>query len=167
MSEWLRLTNEIKRSPVDSLLTPVQQAIRDQLVSLLRFPKWANLYGVTGSGKTLVAWALARATGAIYLPSPDVIDGQDGRDGLIIDNAPLSENDVRRVFAHCNLISAYTVLLITKQPITMPMSRVELSLPNEADLAFMIRSLARLSYHCDTKRLPPQPNFWNILQACV
>lgn len=167
MSEWLKLVNGIKRRPVETLLTPSQKTAYAAIIDLLRYPKWINLSGAAGSGKTLVAWSLARATGAIHVVSPSMLEDQHAQEGLLIDSAPNDEAGVRRILARCNLLGARSVVLITQQPIAMPMARVELSLPDEQDVRIVMKSFALLGYRCDQARLPASPNLWNILQASV
>jgi len=168
MSVWLQLVNEIKRRSPDQLITPAQRIARDQVLNFMRFPQWINLYGKPGSGKTFIAWALARAGGAGYLSFPDQLKNITlTQEALLIDNAPHEEFDVRRILSSCDLLGASSVVLITRMPITMPMKRVEVPLPSSEDLALIFKSLGLLNYPCRQSTLPPSPNLWDVLQACV
>ncbi len=168
MSAWLELSNEIKRRHNTSYLTVPQRAAYDGLLEHLRGPNWVNLCGPPGSGKTLLAWLLARATGLTYV----VHTAQLGHltpalDGLIIDNAPVAEADARAVLAECGLLNCLTVLLITQRTIAMPMRRVALPLPTPDDIQDVTRTLSRLGYACNRASLPAQPSYWDVLASCT
>lgn len=168
MSAWLELGNEIKRHYSTSYLTVSQRAAYEALLKHLRGPNWVNLCGPPGCGKTLLAWLLARATGLSYVVHPAQLRHMPPTpDGLIIDNAPISEADARAVLAECGLLNCLTVLLITQRPIAMPMRRVALPLPTSDDIQDVIRTLARLGYACNRASLPLQPSYWEVLAACT
>lgn len=168
MSAWLELSNEIKRGHNTGYLTVPQRVVYEALLGHLRGPNWVNLCGPLGSGKTLTSWLLARATGLSYIAHPAQLRHlPPAPDGLIIDNAPVSEADARAVLAECGLLNCLTVLLITQQPIAMPMRRVALPLPTPDDIQDVSRTLARLGYVCNWASLPPQPSYWDVLAACI
>lgn len=168
MSTWLELSNELKRHYHGGYLTATQQAAYASLLEQLRGPNWVNLYGRPGSGKTLLAWLTARATGLAYVARPsDLGHMPPAPDGLIIDNAPVSEADARAVLAECQLLNCLTVLLVTQRPIAMPMRRVELSAPTTDDIQTVAQTLARLGYPCNRASLPQQPSCWDVLAACI
>ena len=168
MSTWLHLLNEIKRRPPEHYLTVSQRAVRDQIADWLRYPQWVNLYGKPGAGKTFVAWSLVRAIGALHISLPSSLKGLvNPPDIVLIDNAPYSESDVRRIFSTCELLSIPSVVLLTRQPVRMPMKSVELPLPTPDDLVVVTRSLGLLNYPCKKSLLPGVPNFWDVLQACI
>ena len=164
MSTWLDLVNELKRRNVDELLTPTQREISDRICSLLDFPQRLNLWGPTGCGKTFVAWAIARNTGAMYVPSPERLSDKTAfAEIIIVDNAPTSEGAVRTILATCNLLEARSVILVTKWPIDMPMRRMQMGLPSEDELAIASKNISRLGFY-------PQPgaqsasDFWTLLR---
>lgn len=167
MSEWMRLLSEMKRRPMDEYLTPTQRKARDQICELLRFPNRVNLHGPYGSGKTYIAWAIVRATGATHVPLPENLKHLEPRhDILLIDNAPRFETDVRRLLATANLLGASSVVLITRETIGMPMHRVALTTPDSIEVEAVLRTYGRLGFY-QQHTLPDNPNFWNIMQACV
>lgn len=168
MSRWQSLVNELKRSAQEQNLTPTQRAVRDCILDWMRFPGWINLFGDTGSGKTFVAWSLARANGSTYLPLPALLkELREQGNTLLIDNAPHEEAQVRRLLAQCDMANAPSVVIVTHQAITMPMRRIGLSLPNANDLEVVFKTLALRNYPCDHSQLKSNPNLWNILQACI
>jgi hypothetical protein len=168
MSTWLELLNDIKRRCSAELLTPAQAAAHDHLCQIMSMPEWANLCGPHGSGKTFLAWTVARATGGVYVPVPAQLDElESNQRTLIVDNAPHRENDVRRLLSRCSLLDAKTVLLVTHSPALLPMLRVELPQPSPEDIDLVTRLIIRLGYFFEAERLPENPSFWDVLQASV
>lgn len=168
MSTWLRLVNDLKRRRTEEYLTETQRSTYQALYEMVRFPQWINLYGVHGSGKTFLAWAIARTTGAAYVSTSEQLTSVTlAQEMLIVDNAPHLESDVRRVLASCDLLSANIVILVTDIPITMPIRRIELPRPTSDDISLIVRSLGRLGYPCEYTNLPVFPNLWDLLQACI
>jgi hypothetical protein len=168
MSTWLELNNELKRQYNSGYLTTTQRAAYVSLLDHLRGPHWVNLHGQPGCGKTLLAWLTARATGLTYVTRPsDLRHIPSAPDGLIIDNAPVSEEGARAVLAECGLLNSLTILLVTQQPIAMPMRRVELSMPTTNDIQTVAQTLARMGYLCNRASLPEHPSYWDVLSACI
>lgn len=167
MTEWMRLHNEMKRRPMEKYLTPTQKQARNKTCELLRFPNRINLFGPYGSGKTYVAWAIVRATGATHVPVPEKLHDLDpGQDILLIDNAAHYEADVRRILASANLLGASSVVVITRESVGMPMHRIFLPLPTGSEIEVVLRNYSRLGFY-EQHDLPSNPNFWNIMLSCV
>src|SRR5689334_7799478 len=98
MSTWLKLVNDLKRRRTEEYLTETQQMTYQTLYEMVRFPQWINLYGVHGSGKTFLAWAIARTTGAAYVSTAEQLASLTfAQEMLIVDNTPYVESEVRRV----------------------------------------------------------------------
>lgn len=168
MSTWLELSNEIKRRHSTAYLTDPQRLAHEALLQHLRGPNWVNLCGPPGSGKTLLAWLITRATGLTYVAHPARLRHLPPAPiGLIIDNAPVSEADARTILAECGLLNCLTVLLVTQRQIELQMRRVVLPLPTSDDIQVAARTLARLGYACNRASLPPQPSYWDVLAACI
>ena len=168
MNTWLELINDIKRRFSSEYLTPAQKLAYGALLRHMRVPNWVNLHGPNGSGKTTMAWILARATGANYVPTMNRLQElQPNHEALIIDNSPYREMEVRNVLATCGLLNCYTVVLITTQSITMPIFKVELSLPNWEEIEMIEKTLTRLGYICNKSKLPENPSFWDVIGGCV
>lgn len=168
MSTWLKLSNELKRHYQSGYLTPTQQTVYASLLQQLQGPHWVNLHSRPGCGKTLLAWLTARAIGLTYVARPSNLrDITSAPEGLIIDNAPVSEADVRALLAECGLLNCLTVLMVTQRPIAMPMRRVALAMPTTDDIQAVAQTLARLGYPCNPSSLPQQPSYWDVLAACI
>lgn len=167
MNHWLELLADLKRRNPHEYLTPTQRAVHDDLCNRLRFPQWINLYGGSGTGKTFVAWAVARAIGGQHVPTISALETvAPGNDILLVDNAPYRQSQVRQVLARCDLLEAKSVVLITHHPVDLPMQRVELSALTEDEIALVVHSIERLGYYRQNS-LPTHPNLWDILQACI
>lgn len=168
MSTWLELLNDLKRRCSAEILTPAQTAARERLCQLMSMPEWVNLCGPHGSGKTFLAWTVARATGGIFIPIPaELGESEAGQPTLIIDNAPHKETEVRRLLARCDLLGASAVLLVTRAPVTLPMPCIELPPPTSEDIEQVSRFISRLGYFFEADRLPETPNFWDVMLASV
>lgn len=167
MSEWLRLTAEIKRRPLADNLTTTQRQSWATLNDLLRFPQRLNLYGPCGCGKTFLAWATAQTTGAVHVPLPDMLEGQTpGTEIILLDNAPADEYAVRRVFAICDLLEIQSVVIITRQPVAMPMRALAVPPPTMEDLDQISRTLGRLGYY-PQRPLSAPANLWDLLHSYI
>jgi len=163
----MELVNEMKRRPPASYLTPTQQRVFDELRDGLRYPNRINLYGPCGSGKTYVGWVIASAVGGVHVPLPELVEKlEPGHDCVVIDNVPHYEADVRRTLARADLIGASSVVLVSQAPVTVTMRRVELPLPTPEEVDQVLQTYWRLGYY-QQHELPEQPNFWQILLACV
>ena len=168
MSEWIKLLNALKQERKVSLLTVPQREAYEQLCRIMDTPEWVNLSGPLGSGKTFVAWAVARAIGATYLPLPSQLNMRDRlTSALIIDNAPHQARKIRALLAHCDMLGVRTVLLITRRPAGLPMSAVSLPAPTPVDIAQMGYVIDQLGYFFEAERLPARPNFWDVLLASI
>jgi tRNA A37 threonylcarbamoyladenosine biosynthesis protein TsaE len=169
MSDWLRLVNEMKRRAPQEYFTPTQRSVYDALVERLQFPNQRiNLYGAPGTGKTYLAWGLARALEAVHVPVASRLREFDGRQMpiLILDNAPTYEDEERSLLADAALMDAGSVVFITQKPTALKMRRIQLDLPNSDDLRQIARTLGRLGFY-EVTALPPSPNLWQLLQCYV
>lgn len=168
MSDWLKLLAELKQRNPTEYLTPTQKVVHDKLCNSLNFPEWINLYGKHGVGKTFVAWSVARAIGGQHIPSPLSLENlKYGDNILLIDNAPYQESSVRKILAKCDLLGAKAIVFITRQPVSLPMKRVELYSPNQEDIEIVLRTFERLGYYRRQNNLSSHPTLWDVLQACV
>lgn len=169
MSDWLRLVNEMKRRTPQEYFTPTQQAAYNSLIELLQFPNQRiNLYGVSGVGKTYIAWGLVRALEAVHVPLPERLCEYGGRDLplIIIDNSPIYEDDLRTILADAALMDAGSVLFITRKPTALRMRQIHLDLPTLDDVRQVARTFGRLGFY-EQSTPPASPNLWQLLQCYV
>ena len=168
MSTWFELLNQLKRRCSVEMLTPAQTAAFNELRRLMLMPDWLNLHGPHGSGKTFLAWALSRAMGVLYIPMPEDLDELPrGQHTVIVDNAPYSEAEVRRILSRCELIGAKTVLLVSCDPVQLPMLAVTLPAPSPEDIERIGQVFTRLSFPVKNESLPEAPTLWDLMLAAV
>jgi len=169
MSEWIRLTNELKlRSPME-YFTPSQMKVYQCLMDVFHWQgQRANLVGVTGSGKTFVAWALARSFDGKYISHPDDVASFNERNIplLVIDSAPHYEDQLRRLIAQAGLLGAERTLFITQKPSQLRMQSFELALPTPEDVSHVQRTLKSFN-GWQSNPLADVPTLWDILQSFV
>lgn len=164
--QWLKLVQQIKRQPVLNLLTNSQRAAHDVVVRQLLRPGYINLWGGLGAGKTLTAKAIGLSSGLNYLFSPSDLDPTVG-EGVIIDNVPAQDREVRQLLGYCHAFKMLKVVLVTDRPTPYCAHQVELGFPTPDDVDMVRRQLLRLQFTCKTEKLPTPPNFWAILQASL
>jgi len=172
MSKWLTMLNELKSRSPREYFTTTQLDAYQTLIELLDLPgQRLNLSGVHGTGKTFVAWGVARAIGIRYLTLPDQLYNDAAHsnwDGevILIDNAPTREDEVRKLLSQASLLNINSLVLISTQPSALKMRRIELSLPTEAEIEQTLKNLRQLGFYLYGS-LPTQPNFWQVLQGCI
>lgn len=167
MSTWFELLNQLKRRCSAEMLTPAQATAFNELCRLMLMPEWLNLSGPHGSGKTFLAWALSRATGGLYVPMPEDLDELPPQHTLIVDNAPYSEAEVRRILSRCELLGAKTVLLVTCEPVQLPMPTVSLPAPSSEEIERIGQVFTRLGFPVKSESLPEGPTLWDLMLAAV
>jgi len=167
MSTWFELLNQLKRRCSAEMLTPAQATAFNELCRLMLMPEWLNLSGPHGSGKTFLAWALSRATGGLYVPMPEDLDELPPQHTLIVDNAPYSEAEVRRLLSRCELLGAKTVLLVTCEPVQLPMPTVSLPAPSSEELERIGQVFTRLGFPVKSESIPEAPTLWDLMLAAV
>lgn len=164
---WMRLHNTMKVRARADMLTKVQIRAYDRILDLLRFPHLVNLCGPTGSGKTYLAWALTDIVEGCHVSVPETLDNLEViPQVLLIDNAPYRELTVRRLMALANLKGAQSVVFITRAPIHLPMSRVELAKPSAEDISLVRTNFERHGFlYSNHHQLPESPNYWQLMLA--
>lgn len=167
MSTCFELLNQLKRRCSAEMLTPAQATAFNELCRLMLMPEWLNLSGPHGSGKTFLAWALSRATGGLYVPMPEDLDELPPQHTLIVDNAPYSEAEVRRILSRCELLGAKTVLLVTCEPVQLPMPTVSLPAPSSEEIERIGQVFTRLGFPVKSESLPEGPTLWDLMLAAV
>ena len=166
MSRWLELTSQIKRRPPEIWMTPTQQAVLAQLEQWLMYPDTVNVYGDAGVGKTYLAWALARRLPGEHVIVPERMGPQDDLvETIIVDNAPYTEQEVRRVLAQCSLRGANTVVLITRRRVALRMGCIELTSPTLEELRQVERNLANFSFQ--DQPVSEGATFWQVINSFV
>ncbi len=178
MSQLLSLTNHLKAQANLNLLTPGQQQALAELESRWQFPDRLNLAGPPGSGKTFLAWTLARQHQAHFYAAPRQLGLEPPPYPLdvVIDNAPTEEKEVRRLLAELQLRQTRRLLLITRQPIRLGLPIIGLPAPTEADIAVVYDNCSRLQFYPAALRDWPgypvareveTPDFWQVIYSVL
>ncbi len=167
MSKLLQLTNRLKAQASWNILTPGQRTILTELEKRWRFPDRINLCGPQGSGKTFLAWVMARQHEAHFYASPGMLDRDEPPypTQIIIDNAPSEEKKLRRLLAELQLRQVCKVLLITRSAIRLGLPVITLPPPAEADITAIYENCSKLQFYC----LGPikKGNFWNVIHSLL
>lgn len=184
MSRLLQLINRLKAQATETMLTPSQRLVLIELEKRWQFPDRLNLWGPPGSGKTFLGWVTARhLPQASFYASPRAFEQAQPpySTGIIIDNAPSEEKEVRRLLSKLQLHQVRQTLLITSNPIRLGWPVIELTLPTTADIAVIHENCSRLQFH-PSSSLPKKPhsgssipsendkeaaNYWHIIYSVL
>lgn len=169
MSEWLRLVNEMKQRRPQDYFTLTQRMVYEAVVERLQFPNQRlNLCGPPGSGKTFLVWGLVKDLDAVHVPAPERLREVDGHDIalLVIDNAPIYEDELRGLLSGAALMDVGSVIFVTQRPTNLKMHQFYLNPPSVDDLRHVARTFGRLGFYEQTTP-PASANFWQLLQCYV
>lgn len=149
MSRLLQLINRLKAEAAETMLTPSQRLVLTELEKRWQFPDRLNLCGPPGSGKTFLGWVMARQSQASFYASPRAFEQAQPPypAGIIIDNAPSEEKEVRRLLSKLQLHQVRRTLFITSSPIRLGWPIMELPLPTAEDIAVICENCSRLQFH--------------------
>lgn len=160
MSLYVQWTNCIKERAEASWLTEHQREVYDRLLAHWHNQPFVNLYGSAGSGKTFIAWLLAKTHHYVY--TQDLREVPANAPNVVLDNAGYSR--VLRPLARS--MGLGRVLLITRQRIPEAMPSVQLEL-TERDV---LQCQAVLARYCDitfTKTTPEGVDLSSIIREEV
>ena len=163
----LALLNRLKVEARRDWLTDSQSAATAEIERHWHFPERVNLCGAPGTGKTFLAWSLARASGAIFYPSPRIYHhtGKPGAACVVVDNAPDNAGAMRQLLAAFQLHDARTALLITTQPNRLGLPTVTLPTPTSQDVDMVYHNLSRLDYYA--LRPVYVVNLWDVISSVL
>ncbi len=167
MSRLLVLLNRLKAEARRDWLTDNQLIASAEIEKHWRFPERVNLYGPPGSGKTFLAWSLARASNAVFYPSPRLYHTATTRDvtPVVIDNAPDDAVAFRRLIGELQLNNTRTALIITKLPNRLGLPTIFLPPPNTQDVDVVYRNLSLLDYYSFTPNYAE--NLWVVIEQVL
>lgn len=166
-SRWMVLSAEIKRSMLmPDYLTPAQLAAYEWLVPLLERPGVASFHGPSGAGKTFTAWVASRSAGARYLSTPNGLSGlkPDETQTVVIDNAPVKEDALRRLLSRCDLYRIQSVVFISAAPNPLRYLTHRLAAPTRTELEGVARRWMQRGYY-NHQPIPDELSFWALLRA--
>jgi hypothetical protein len=166
MTRYIRLLNNIKANIRTLALTPSQEACRRRIEEHLVYPGVVNLYGASGTGKTVLGWAIASDERGSFVqrhlqqsPQATTPDGI-----VVVDNAAAERGRFRRVLAELESAGIVRMVIVTRLPADDYVFRAELNLTDE-DIAVARRNLTKFGYQTSETRFA---TMWHlVLQAAM
>lgn len=149
---YLDLTNQIKTKFSAEWLTPSQKDVLDTLTKKFTAHKTINIYGRPGTGKTFLAWNLAKVMGATYALDIEA-PGLGAR--VILDNCKHAKHQYRTMLLTMHLKGVTKLVLITDKKIPDDITSLELSL-TDADKQKFKNNLWKL---CDMRFTKEKPDY--------
>lgn len=167
MSRLLVLLNRLKVEARRDWLTDSQLIALAEIERAWRFPERVNLHGPSGTGKTFLAWSLARSSSAAYYPSPRTYYASAAQEQtrVVIDNAPDDARAMRHLLGELQIHNARTALIITALPNRLGLPAVALSRPNSQDVDVVYRNLSLLDYY--SLRPLYSENLWAVVEQVL
>lgn len=165
MSRYIRLLNSIKTNIAVLSLTPSQLACRVRIEDRLAYPGIVNLYGQSGTGKTVLGWALSANGYGIFLGYPplQVSDDLKRSNFVIVDNAEADHRAFRRLLGKLETAGVQRAIITTRQPVDDYVFRVELNLTDE-DIATVLQNIRDLGFQFDQTEAP---TLWQLVLHAV
>ncbi|MBE2199246.1 MAG: hypothetical protein IAE79_11600 [Anaerolinea sp.] len=169
MSQLLTLLNRLKVEARAEWLTDNQQVAWHHIRQQVRFPERINLYGVSGSGKTFLAWALANEQNAAFFASPNALFQSDFVNEpprlMIVDNGVSETGELRRLLAELQMRNGRSALLITRQPNQLGLPLIHLPLPTSQDIIVTYHNLSLLEHYALTPLA--EGNLWQVIHSTL
>jgi len=165
MSRYIRLLNSVKANIVTLPLTPSQRACQARIEERLAYPGIVNLYGLPGTGKTVLGWALSCAEHVAFMAHPmqQVLDTLRAQDFVFVDNAEAEHGAFRRLLGVLETAGIQRAVIATHQPVDDYVFRAELNLTDE-DTAVVLRNLRGLGFPTNETRFS---TLWHLLLQAV
>ena len=182
MNRWVDSLNRLRATADATTLSSSQWHAGEAVVALLRAHNTVNLYGLPGTGKTYLGWALARMTGARLVPSPGRLAGLDrygpvasrlgpGLPGhwpdarldgvVIVDQCPDSRTKVRSFVSDVTDAGFRRAVVVTQAPISDHFPHVELRLTPD-DLPRVLAGLAGAGWPVQAPARPVT-SLWDLV----
>lgn len=164
MSEFIRNLNEIKKKHNKFKLTKSQEKAYSEIVSLLQIPRFVNLHGHIGVGKTFLGWRLADNLNWNYIPQIDCLNKIES-EYVIIDNFPSSRQVYRNAIYELSIRGIHKAVFITRKPIEDYVAKVSLSLTKE-DIEIAKNNLT-LCNTCGIYTKTTPKNLWYLVNPTL
>jgi len=165
VSRYIRTLNNIKLNIGVLPLTPSQIACRARIEERLAYPGVVNLYGLHGTGKTVLGWAMADGRKAVYVVHPSrLAESSLASDAIVfVDNAEANRTAFRRLLGILDSAGTERVVVVTHPPADDYVFRAELELTHE-DVKTVQKNLKRLGYPVSKG---DWSNLWYVLLQTV
>lgn len=174
MSRYIQVLNALKQNMARLSLTSGQTTCRTQILERLAYPGILNLYGLHGSGKTVLGWYLASEGHAIYVVEPSRLHtleqdlpAESGSVIAFVDNAGHRRDEYRRILDELTRMRIRQAVIVTQERIEDFVQAVMLAYA-PSDMDIVINNLSRVGF-------PPVPppneapflDLWDVLQFSV
>jgi len=161
VSRYIRILNSIKSAVGTLPLTPSQDVCNARILERLAYPGVVNLYGVQGTGKTVLGWAMAAKGQATYVTHLSKLkDSSPTSDGIVtLDNAEADKTGFRRSLVALESAGIERIVIVTRLPADDYVFRAELRLTND-DIEIVLENLRKLGYSTPQRSFS---NLWHIL----
>ena len=114
MSQYIRILNTIRKNSAHLPLTRSQTACRLAILERLKYPGIVNLFGLHGSGKTVLGWRLANDGQSSYVVEPaQLATVERGTSAIVIDNSGHHRDDYRRILGDLERACINKAMVIT------------------------------------------------------
>ncbi len=162
MNEFVKNLNEIKKKRNKFKLTKSQQKAYFEILDLLQVPRFVNLHGHAGVGKTFLGWRLADELNWDYIPHISHL-GNVKSECTIIDNFPSDRQTYRDAIYELRTKGISKAVLITRKPIRDYIAHIPLLLTEE-DIEIVKNNLAMCAIYI--KEITPK-NLWYLLNPTL
>lgn len=161
MSRYIRQLNSIKANLGTLPLTPSQMACRTRIEERLTYPGIVNLYGLPGTGKTVLGWALSWGGSVTFMPHPmqRVSNIPRTHEFVFVDDAQAEHGAFRRLLGELEAAGVQRAVIATRQPVDDYVFRAELNLTDE-DIAVALQNLKGLGFPTNETRFS---TLWHLL----
>lgn len=159
MVQWIDYHNTLKSKASSILLAPSQIICLEKILEYSEFANRINLFGVSGVGKTFIAWVLHKEHGLLYLSNAD--EKYINTNVMLIDEAPHDRDECRNIYDTA-LEYSNSVILITRQPIEDHITHIKLELTNK-DLYVINKTMYRECNIVTPLIGPGSGMLWNYL----
>lgn len=168
MSQLLAAQNHLKAQAGPNRLTDQQRRAYEIVADHWRFPARLHLCGPAGSGKTYLAWVIARSRATRFLAGPEQLaDDLSNLDGqaLIIDNINPDAYVLRHLLASLDLYRVRQALLISRMPNANLLPMVALGAPTAEDAEHVRRNLQDAGYF--SHKRAQSANLWAVVHSSL
>jgi hypothetical protein len=161
VSQYIRILNTVKKNMARLRLTRSQTDCRIAILERLEYPGVVNLFGLHGSGKTVLGWCLANEGRMNYVVEPIQLAAVErGTHAVVIDNSGYYRSDYRHILGDLEHVHVNKAVVITSERIEDSVQAFELHCTPD-DIHTACENLAQLGY-------PIEADFpvdlWDMLQ---
>jgi hypothetical protein len=166
MSRYIKAVNAIKQNITRISLTSGQAFCRIHILERIEYPGVINLYGGSGSGKTVLGWCLESEGHFTYIVEPALLHNFKGIDKVVfIDNGSHHREDYRHILDDLARERINQAIVVTRDRIDDYVQSVLLSC-TESDIKIALNNLLLLGFKPPSKSETSLfRDLWDVLHA--